>query len=80
MKFAKWINPKNGAPRVYVNGATSQGKVFVQDGAVSGKYPAGYAEIVVVADSYISQADKDAIIDRVGANGSTFAEFLALTV
>lgn len=82
MKFAKWINPKNGATRIYVNGATSQGKVFVQDGAVSKNFPAGYPEIIVVADGYISQADKDAIIDRVAdaAGASTFAEYLALTV
>ena len=67
MKFTKWINPKDGSVRVYVNGAASYGiSVFVVDGGASGRYEPNHADIRVIAkDGHrVGQSEIDSIMDR----------------
>ena len=67
MKFNKWVNPKNGQTRIYVNGSFGYGiKVYVVDGGDTGHFPPGFPEIVVRAQHLIGQSQLDSIIDEIG--------------
>jgi len=91
MKFCKWVHPKTGAVRVYVNGVDSRVSVFVVNGGASGKYPDGFPEIVVKGKDgvWLNQSDIDSIMDEIDEHvkvarppevNPIFADYLALAV
>ena len=88
MKFKKWVNPKTGEARIYVNGAASYGiKVYIVDGGTTGHYSAGFPEVVVRADHMIGQSEVDQISGMIDEHvkqavpsdvNPTFSDYLKL--
>lgn len=88
MKFCKWVHPKTGAVRIYINGSFGFGiKVYVVDGGTTGHYGAGFPEVVIRSNSMIGQSTVDQINDMIDEHvkqavpsdvNPTFADYLSL--